>query len=282
MISTTFVQFRTSTSFSKFSKKLLPPAFNLTCLLTHCLLLFSPLTGTFILLKLLLSNFTVTSSLRWIVVRPLHSFFSIYLLPRYCQSVFLTRLQIGLCIQILSFSYPQHPSKLSSSSFLSLQPQLSQIHLSPANLTIAIHLLLWHLTSKSQRTSTHSKFIGTCQYKQFKISTHHTNTQKLHWLPIKQRIDYKICLLTHKTLTNQQPTYLYSSLSFPSHSVSTWSSDSLVLSIPYVRSSLGKRAFSVIGPRPWNSLPPDTRNSSSLLIFRSRLKTHFFKIAFPP
>ena len=85
--------------------------------------------------------------------------------------------------------------------------------------------------------------------------------KKLHWLPIKQRIDYKICLLTYKTLTNQQPTYLYNSLSFPSHSVSTRSSDSLVLSIPYVRSSLGKRAFSVIGPRLWNSLPliPETR-----------------------
>ena len=96
--------------------------------------------------------------------------------------------------------------------------------------------------------------------------------KKLHWLPIKQRIDYKLCLLTYKTLTNQQPTYLYNSLSFPSHSVSTRSSDSLVLSIPYVRSSLGKRAFSVIGPRLWNSLPPDTRNSSSLPIFRSGSK----------
>ena len=106
--------------------------------------------------------------------------------------------------------------------------------------------------------------------------------KKLHWLPIKQRIEYKTCLLTYKTLTNQQPTYLYNSLSFPSHSVSTRSSDSLVLSIPYVWSSLGKRAFSVIGPRLWNSLPPDTRNSSSLPIFRSRLKTHLFKIAFPP
>ena len=106
--------------------------------------------------------------------------------------------------------------------------------------------------------------------------------KKLHWLPIKQRIDYKLCLLTYKTLTNQQLTYLYNSLSFPSHSVSTRSSDSLVLSIPYVRSSLGKRAFSVIGPRLWNSLPPDTRNSSSLPIFRSKLKTHLFKIAFPP
>ena len=64
---------------------------------------------------------------------------------------------------------------------------------------------------------------------------------KIHWLPIKQRIDYKLCLFVYKTLTNQQPTYIHNSLSFPSHSVSTRSSDSLVLSIPYVRSSLGKR-----------------------------------------
>ena len=89
--------------------------------------------------------------------------------------------------------------------------------------------------------------------------------KKLHWLPIKQRIDYKLCLLTYKTLQIQQPTYLYNSLSFPSHSLSTRSSDSSVLSIPYVRTSLGKRAFSVIAPRLWNSLPPDTRNSKCLL-----------------
>ena len=81
MISTTFVQFQTSTSFPKFSKKLLPPAFNPTCLLTLCLLLFNLLTGSFILLKLLFLKFTMTSSLRWIVVRSLHSFFSTYLLP---------------------------------------------------------------------------------------------------------------------------------------------------------------------------------------------------------
>ena len=43
--------------------------------------------------------------------------------------------------------------------------------------------------------------------------------KKLHWLPIKQRIDYKLCLLTYKTLQIQQLTYLYNSLSFPSHSV---------------------------------------------------------------
>ena len=169
--------------------------------------------------------------------------------------------------------------------WLILQPHLLQIPLSPANLTNDYCNSLYSGISQSNlnklqriQNSLARVITNTSEYQ------HITPTlKKPHWLPIKQRIDYKVCLVTYKILKNQQPTYLYNSLSFPSHSVSTRSSDSLVLSIPYVRSSLGKRAFfSVIRPRLWNSLPPDTRNSNSLPTFRSRLKTHLFKIAFPP
>ena len=102
MISTTFVQFQTSSSFPKFSKKLLLPAFNLTCLLTHCLLLFSLLTGSFILLELLFSKFIMTSSLRWIVVRSLHSFFLTYLLPSILSIIpsFLLVFKIGSVLMV--------------------------------------------------------------------------------------------------------------------------------------------------------------------------------------
>ena len=65
---------------SKILEKVVASAFNLTCLLTLCLLLFNLLTGSSIQLKLLFSKFTMTSSLRWIVVRSLHSFFLTYLL----------------------------------------------------------------------------------------------------------------------------------------------------------------------------------------------------------
>ena len=101
MISTTFVQFQTSTSSPKFSKKLLPLAFNLTCLLTHCLL-FNLLIGSFILLKLLFLKFTMTSSLRWIVVRSLHSFFSTYLLPLILSIIpsFLLVFKIGSVLMV--------------------------------------------------------------------------------------------------------------------------------------------------------------------------------------
>ena len=103
-ISTTFVQFQTSTSSPKFSKELLPPVINLTGLLTHCLLLFNLLTGSVILLKLLFLKFPMTSSLRWIVVRSLHSFFSTYLLPLILSIIpsFLHVFKIGSVLMVCS------------------------------------------------------------------------------------------------------------------------------------------------------------------------------------
>ena len=81
-----------------------------------------------------------------------------------------------LCIQILSFSYPRHPSNSSSSS--SFYSHSSWKFTCLQQTRLLQFTLLWHLTNKSQQTPTHSKFIGTCHYKHFKISTHHTNTQK--------------------------------------------------------------------------------------------------------
>ena len=37
--------------------------------------------------------------------------------------------------------------------------------------------------------------------------------KSLHWLKIKQRIDYKILSLTYKVLTTSQPSYLYNLIS---------------------------------------------------------------------
>ena len=51
----------------------------------------------------------------------------------------------------------------------------------------------------------------------------------------------------------------------------TRSSDSLVLSIPYVWTSLSKRAFSVIGQRLWNSLPPVNCYSATNSFVSSKL-----------
>ena len=84
--------------------------------------------------------------------------------------------------------------------------------------------------------------------------------KKLHWLPIKQRIDYKLCLLTYKTLQIQQPIPISLGIIVFLFLLTLCLQDHLIhrfwQSIPYVRTSLGKRAFSVIAPRLWNSLAP--------------------------
>jgi hypothetical protein len=103
----------------------------------------------------------------------------------------------------------------------------------------------------------------------------------LHWLPVEQRIIFKTSLLVYKTLQSGQPQYLKSMLNHPKHSYSTRFANSL-LNIPRTNTEIGKRAFSISGPKTWNSLPPAVRSSKELSTFRSRLKTHLFKLAYPP
>jgi hypothetical protein len=74
----------------------------------------------------------------------------------------------------------------------------------------------------------------------------------LHWLPVKERIDFKICLLTYKSLKNHQPVYLHETLSIPSHSIFTRSSQSRALSKHVTHTNAGSRAFSVAAPKLWN------------------------------
>jgi len=106
---------------------------------------------------------------------------------------------------------------------------------------------------------------------------------ELHWLPIKQRIAYKLCLLVHKSVTGQAPAYLCELL----HSVSDIAARSSLRSaatsdmeVPRTRLRLGERAFSVAGVRQWNNLPVELRAIANTATFKSHLKAHFFRVAF--
>jgi len=50
---------------------------------------------------------------------------------------------------------------------------------------------------------------------------------------------------------------------------------------PVKLSTVGSRAFPVVGPQIWNDLPEDVTSAESLSTFRRRLKTHFFMKSFP-
>lgn len=99
---------------------------------------------------------------------------------------------------------------------------------------------------------------------------------KLHWLPVKLRIDFKLCLITFKTLQFRSPVYLSELLTPYIPSRRLRSSDQHLLKIPPMRSSAGRRSFSFAAPSLWNSLPLSLRCSTSLPSFRSGLKTFLY------
>ena len=103
----------------------------------------------------------------------------------------------------------------------------------------------------------------------------------LHWLPVRQRILFKILLVMYKDLNGQAPIYITELLKVKSstHSHNLRSShDTLLLQIPSHKTkvTLGDRAFACAAPKVWNNLPLEIRKSSSLNIFKSRLKAHLF------
>ena len=100
---------------------------------------------------------------------------------------------------------------------------------------------------------------------------------KLHWLPVRARIEFKIATLCFKCLNESAPSYLKDQISLYTPSRQLRSSDSNVLVIPKTRcKTFGDRAFCKAGPDIWNSLPEDILTLSSIDIFKSRLKTHLF------
>ena len=104
---------------------------------------------------------------------------------------------------------------------------------------------------------------------------------QLHWLPVRSRIIYKLCVLMYRIRAGNCPSYL-SSIVEPASARSTRSrsglrsADSGDYTLPHLRTKLGERAFSYSGPAAWNMLPVDIRAATSLDSFKSRLKTHLF------
>ena len=108
--------------------------------------------------------------------------------------------------------------------------------------------------------------------------SHHISPtlRRLHWLPIKQRIEYKIAVLTFKTLHFNQPSYLAQLLVTVTPSRSLRSFSNRKLQIPFIKSKQGKRAFAFAAPTIWNSLPLHLRTCTSITTFHALLKTYIF------
>ena len=107
--------------------------------------------------------------------------------------------------------------------------------------------------------------------------------KKLHWLPIKTRIHFKILTLTYKCLNNQAPEYLSNLLTINETNDRQLrpSSQYRRLIVPFVRlQTFAARSFSITAPGLWNSIPSYIKQSSTLSLFKTNLKTFLFKITY--
>ena len=105
--------------------------------------------------------------------------------------------------------------------------------------------------------------------------------RQLHWLPVRQRVAFKVAGLVHQSLVGAAPAYLADDCHLLSDAgrrpLRSHSNDIRKLLVPRTHNKLGDRSFSAAGPRLWNDLPPGLRRPGlSFDSFRQSLKTHLF------
>lgn len=106
---------------------------------------------------------------------------------------------------------------------------------------------------------------------------------ELHWLPVKQRIAYKVILFTFKAIYGIAPVYIMDLVKLQSDFRYNLRSANSCLLAPYshiTKRTMGDRSFSVAAPSLWNTLPCELRAITDLAVFKRHLNTYLFRIAF--
>ena len=108
--------------------------------------------------------------------------------------------------------------------------------------------------------------------------------KKCHFLPIRHRIEYKICLLVYKSLNGDAPSYMTEMVEKRQPKAKRLRVDNDTTRLEEVHSTCNykttERAFSVAAPKIWNRLPEQIRNSETLYSFKKSLKTCLFRLAY--
>ena len=106
-----------------------------------------------------------------------------------------------------------------------------------------------------------------------------TTLIELHWLPIKARIVYKICVLTFQAKKLGKPTYLNELLEdycTMSQVILRHNTEHCRLNESRYNQEIGRRAFKNCAPRLFNKLPASVKQCDDISVFKKRLKTHLF------
>ena len=133
-----------------------------------------------------------------------------------------------------------------------------------------------YLLDKVQRVQNAAAHLVSCTRKYDRVTP---VLRELHWLPVKQRIIFRILLC--KALKALAPQYISDFLVQYKPPRALRSSDKKLLQVPHFKlKSYGGRSFSYIAPYLWNQLPDAIWQAPSLATFKSNLKTYLFDQAF--
>ena len=100
--------------------------------------------------------------------------------------------------------------------------------------------------------------------------------RQLHWLPVRQRIVFKVATLMHQSLSGIAPLYLAEDcrLDADVRERRLRSTVSRTCVVTRTHSTFGDRVFAAAGPGLWNSLPSHLKDADlSYTEFRRSLKT---------
>jgi len=101
---------------------------------------------------------------------------------------------------------------------------------------------------------------------------------RLHWLPVNARIQFKIALLTFRTLTTHQPNNIHDLLQPHCSSRQLRSASHNLLEIPRMKTGFAQRSFTYSAPHIKNSLPYVITGNLDVTAntFKKKLKTWYY------
>ena len=103
--------------------------------------------------------------------------------------------------------------------------------------------------------------------------------RQLHWLPVRQRVEFKLAIVVYKALHDATAAYLVYDCQLVSHAGRRRlrSADIDTCCVPRTNTRLGDRSFAAAGPRLWNSLPARIcQPDNDIGEFRQQLKSFLF------
>ena len=141
---------------------------------------------------------------------------------------------------------------------------------------------VWGMTTREQleRVQKIENFAAKIAYGGARKYDHVTPILKdLQWMDIKDKISFDICVFMYKVMNNMLPDWLHK-FPFVGDLQARPTRQSNHLAIKRTNTDLGKRAISVRGPKEWNDIPVNIRNSTSIKVFQKNLKKHILSSSF--